>query len=150
MTERRTKLIPFPGPVKILIKGEAPNRKLVTDNDISAGSYFLYEDSSPFNYCLNVDEWKKRCQFCLCGSDELRRCSGCKCVYYCDQTCQRQHWQVHQTECVFLEKFLVRSFDNADVLRDCLMLARVCRLDEFKVQMNHLCRGKLTPASYKE
>ncbi|OQR90425.1 hypothetical protein THRCLA_09350 [Thraustotheca clavata] len=33
------------------------------------------------------------------GSD-LKRCTRCQCVFYCDATCQRNHWKVHKINCV--------------------------------------------------
>lgn len=147
-------LIPSMESIKLNIIGETPNRGVTADHDIPAGSYFLFEESKPYSYCLNVDQWKKRCQFCLCQPDSPKRCSRCKCVLYCSEICQRQHWRVHKGECGFIKRTLGdvhhSNFKDADVLRDCLMLARVCMIDQFKIDVNHLCRGKLTPSSYKE
>lgn len=30
---------------------------------------------------------------------DLRRCSKCRRVRYCNRTCQRRHWEVHQGGC---------------------------------------------------
>jgi hypothetical protein len=40
-------------------------------------------------------------QNCECCGHEgtLKKCSGCKKVYYCDATCQRSHWKTHKPNC---------------------------------------------------
>ncbi|CAJ2511859.1 Uu.00g074840.m01.CDS01 [Anthostomella pinea] len=30
---------------------------------------------------------------------DLSRCNGCKIAYYCDRTCQKEHWPEHKAEC---------------------------------------------------
>lgn len=36
----------------------------------------------------------------VCGStDKLRRCSKCKCAFYCSQTHQQSDWRSHKIEC---------------------------------------------------
>lgn len=34
---------------------------------------------------------------------ELKRCTRCKTVYYCDATCQKSHWKKHKLECVTMD-----------------------------------------------
>lgn len=40
-------------------------------------------------------------QQCECCGHKgtLKKCSGCKKVYYCDATCQRSHWKTHKSNC---------------------------------------------------
>ena len=44
-------------------------------------------------------------RFCsACGkigiaNQDLKQCSGCKCVWYCGAICQRAHWKAHKKEC---------------------------------------------------
>ncbi|CAA7263518.1 unnamed protein product [Cyclocybe aegerita] len=33
------------------------------------------------------------------GGCELKRCEKCKIVYYCSRDCQKEHWEVHKTQC---------------------------------------------------
>ncbi|KAK7102274.1 ubiquitin carboxyl-terminal hydrolase 19-like [Littorina saxatilis] len=43
-----------------------------------------------------------RCSACHkeCKNDnKLKRCTKCLKVGYCDQSCQRTHWQIHRTQC---------------------------------------------------
>ena len=39
------------------------------------------------------------CAFCHSKTDNLKRCTGCKRVFYCSKTCQKQHWKEHKPEC---------------------------------------------------
>jgi len=39
------------------------------------------------------------CAFCRSNTERLKRCSGCKRVFYCSRTCQRNHWKEHKAEC---------------------------------------------------
>lgn len=46
------------------------------------------------------------CDHCLSmGELKLQRCSACKMVYYCSETCQRNAWAKHKLECKYLKKF---------------------------------------------
>jgi hypothetical protein len=37
---------------------------------------------------------------------KLKRCFGCKCVFYCSKKCQKQDWKFHKSECIQdLKKF---------------------------------------------
>nr|CCA16385.1 conserved hypothetical protein [Albugo laibachii Nc14] len=60
---------------------------------------------------LMVDPRLRRCAFCDSRVEdleeklsvknvELKRCTRCKCVFYCNQECQRAHWQDHRMNCV--------------------------------------------------
>ena len=42
---------------------------------------------------------KKFCSACGKGSDTLKQCNGCKCVWYCDKKCQDKHRKQHKKEC---------------------------------------------------
>jgi hypothetical protein len=39
----------------------------------------------------------------------VRPCLGCKSVAYCDETCQKQHWPVHEKQC----KKLLEQWEKA-------------------------------------
>ena len=40
------------------------------------------------------------CSFCYKKSKDLKRCMGCKKVFYCSTFCQQRHWRIqHKTEC---------------------------------------------------
>ena len=40
-----------------------------------------------------------RCSYCRQLVEKMRRCSHCKKTYYCDVTCQRNHWPAHKIQC---------------------------------------------------
>ena len=40
-----------------------------------------------------------RCNTCLKPGDNMKKCSICKNVYYCDRKCQKHDWAVHKTTC---------------------------------------------------
>ena len=41
------------------------------------------------------------CSFCgVLGSEKMRKCKGCKTVFYCGKECQKQHWdELHKVAC---------------------------------------------------
>ena len=42
---------------------------------------------------------KKLCSACGKKSDTVKKCNGCKCVWYCDKKCQNKHRKEHRKEC---------------------------------------------------
>lgn len=46
-------------------------------------------------------EMSRSCLKCgkIANSNELRKCSRCKRVYYCDKECQRKSWKKHKKDC---------------------------------------------------
>jgi len=40
-----------------------------------------------------------KCSYCGKYSENLKKCSHCHSVQYCDQTCQRNHWGIHKAVC---------------------------------------------------
>lgn len=52
------------------------------------------------------------CASCGKGSsptDKVRRCTACRCVHYCNQTCQKTHWKSgHKRQCSALSQSLKR------------------------------------------
>jgi len=39
------------------------------------------------------------CASCHSKTENLKRCSGCKTVFYCSKTCQKNHWKEHKPDC---------------------------------------------------
>eukprot|EP00976_Prorocentrum_cordatum_P041178 835897-Prorocentrum_minimum.AAC.1 len=39
------------------------------------------------------------CSSCSTPGESLRRCSQCRCVFYCNVSCQKAHWKVHKKTC---------------------------------------------------
>ena len=48
----------------------------------------------------------KMCSACGKVSDTLKKCNGCKCVWYCDKDCQNRHRKEHKKECRRITKEL--------------------------------------------
>lgn len=49
----------------------------------------------------------RRCAFCdkkAPKGAELKRCTRCKCTFYCAADCQRSHWKDHKLSCIAPEK----------------------------------------------
>ncbi|XP_065897357.1 uncharacterized protein [Dysidea avara] len=49
------------------------------------------------NFKSFMDE--DNCSYCKHYSEDLRKCSQCRLVQYCNRTCQQKHWKVHQPTC---------------------------------------------------
>ena len=82
--------------------------------------------SKPFVSVVNTSVVNSICDFCFQTSNSstdnnaFKKCSGCKCVYYCSVHCQRQSWNSgHREECQYLRK--VKKFPT-DTVR---LLARI-------------------------
>ena len=49
----------------------------------------------------------KKCSACGGkGSNTLKKCRNCMCVWYCDKKCQNKHWKEHKKECRLIKKVL--------------------------------------------
>lgn len=60
-------------------------------------SFNSYECTTPSPECQEA-----QCAHCLrlmCIHD-IKRCTGCRMVRYCNPECQRRHWDVHREECL--------------------------------------------------
>jgi hypothetical protein len=58
---------------------------------------------------------KKLCSACGKESDALKKCNGCKCVWYCDKDCQNKHRKEHKKECKRIKKILEKRGGRLDV-----------------------------------
>ena len=54
-----------------------------------------------------------------CGKEgdahTLKKCTACKCVWYCDKDCQNKHWKEHKKECRRIKEVLDKRGGNLDV-----------------------------------
>ena len=57
----------------------------------------------------------KLCSKCGKESDTLKKCTACKCVWYCDKECQNRHWKEHKTECKPIKKALAKRGGKLDL-----------------------------------
>ena len=58
---------------------------------------------------------KKLCSKCGKESDKLKKCTACKCVWYCDKDCQNRHWKEHKKECKPIKKELAKRGGKLDL-----------------------------------
>lgn len=49
--------------------------------------------------CTSPPATNKTCAACGKGGVNLKKCSGCKSVHYCNASCQYSHWVEHRDEC---------------------------------------------------
>ncbi len=47
---------------------------------------------------------ERRCSHCGKAAQNLKKCSGCRQVRYCNAECQRAHWPQHKKDCRGLAK----------------------------------------------
>ena len=48
----------------------------------------------------------KKCSYCGKESDTVKKCTACKCVWYCNKDCQKKHRKEHRKECKRVKKIL--------------------------------------------
>lgn len=77
---------------------------------IKRGDIILTE--KPFVYCLQSKLKSVRCDFCL-QLNEVKRCTACNYVHYCNKICQKNAWKQHKIECGFLKKIHPRVVSDA-------------------------------------
>ena len=84
---------------------QAPSRGrgLKTKAYLNKGSTVLC--CEPYAFVAGNEKRGNICDSCLrVGDGSLKRCSSCKMIYYCGQTCQKKAWQTHKLECKSLKK----------------------------------------------
>ena len=57
----------------------------------------------------------KFCSACGKESDALKKCTACKCVWYCDKKCQHKHRKGHKNECRLIKEELEKRGGKLDV-----------------------------------
>ncbi|OWF49924.1 histone-lysine N-methyltransferase SMYD3-like [Mizuhopecten yessoensis] len=60
--------------------------------------------SEPFVYVLSHKERGRRCDSCFESGEDLKRCTVCKVVRYCNSACQKADWTSHRGECPCLKR----------------------------------------------
>ncbi len=71
--------------------------------------------SSPLIALPDGERMRIMCNYCLRRPIDLKACTGCQCVVYCDAACQRAHWRGgHKRECAVFQR--VRSRAGKDRL----------------------------------
>ena len=46
-----------------------------------------------------VNKVQNHCNLQTCQKEASKKCSRCRCVFYCDKSCQTQDWPVHKSNC---------------------------------------------------
>ena len=96
------------------------------------------------------------CSECGKKSDTLKKCNGCKCVWYCDKKCQNKHRKEHKKECRRIMKELdqrggklalgseldVGPLGKVPPREDCSICMRVLPLHD-GLQGYYACCGKI-------
>jgi hypothetical protein len=57
----------------------------------------------------------KMCSACGEKSDTVKKCTACKCVWYCDKKCQNKHRKEHKKECRRIKQILVERGGKLDL-----------------------------------
>jgi len=95
------------------------------------------------------------CSACGKKSDTLKKCNGCKCVWYCDKDCQNKHRKEHKNYCRRIKKELDKRGEKLDLgtekdvgplgklppREDCPVCMCVLPIAE-SLQLNFPCCGK--------
>ncbi|KAE8148046.1 SET and MYND domain protein [Aspergillus avenaceus] len=106
----RTKTTPGPAPGGL-------GRGLFATSTIQSGEDILTV-STPFVAVLDTQRLGDTCSGCLGRSslepqDNLRACTACQVVKYCDKTCQAKDWKfAHQLECRIFQKLKPNILPN--------------------------------------
>ncbi|ELT89338.1 hypothetical protein CAPTEDRAFT_178444 [Capitella teleta] len=53
-----------------------------------------------------MSQQRPRCQVCDKEENVLKRCTKCRCVFYCSRECQITDWSNHKTACISCEPAL--------------------------------------------
>ena len=102
--------------VSTLMKPISARYKLLVKHKISqyftrAVIYPLYSNSSmtgleipnPFDLrSLSISKPvldQSKCSFCGKHSEDLKKCSRCRLMQYCNRECQKKHWRTHKSAC---------------------------------------------------
>lgn len=78
----------------------------------------------------------RRCDWCFVATSTLaqatKRCSRCKCVFYCDRSCQEEDWKAgHKLECsargILEQKLAEEGIHGPAAVKDALLAGRCIR-----------------------
>ncbi|GFO00665.1 histone-lysine N-methyltransferase smyd3 [Plakobranchus ocellatus] len=61
-------------------------------------------EAKPYAHVICQKFIGNHCNFCMKGSEHLKKCGGCKSIRYCGLTCQKGDWKIHKTECEIMKR----------------------------------------------
>eukprot|EP00057_Strongylocentrotus_purpuratus_P016263 XP_011670737.1 PREDICTED: histone-lysine N-methyltransferase SMYD3-like [Strongylocentrotus purpuratus] len=86
-----------------VVKSATCGRKLVATSRFAPGQCILEE--LPYAYTLCDNTRGLYCDFCLKQCSTLKKCLSCKCVSYCNKSCQKEDWtRCHKQDCKALKR----------------------------------------------
>ena len=68
-------------------------------------------------HCIYNEFKSMVCDNCVKRSDQLKKCSKCHQMYYCDKECQQNDWKCHKFECKVMRNPLWRDKPLNDLFR---------------------------------
>eukprot|EP01083_Nonionella_stella_P078700 215525_1 len=72
------------------------------DNQPLKPLHQIYETNGSKTSCASK---ATHCAYCRAKNKPLRRCGGCKILFYCSTLCQKKHWElIHKKECKLWKK----------------------------------------------
>ena len=71
----------------------------------------------PLAHCIRNEFKSQFCDNCGKSSDQLKKCSKCHQMYYCDKECQQNDWKCHKFECKVMRNPLWRDKPLEDPLK---------------------------------
>lgn len=85
----------------------------------------------PYAHAVAEDKADKFCSYCMKVNNmkQMKRCTHCRFVHYCDSKCQKSDWADHKAECQSLVKIYPETCSA--VVR---LLARIIRKQERKAE----------------
>ncbi|KAF8960017.1 hypothetical protein BDZ97DRAFT_1355582 [Flammula alnicola] len=112
---------PITGPIPLIVNGLYASIPPALDVRMSSGDsgkerglYTKYPrrpgdvllSLKPHVAALSNKNLEEHCSTCFAPkSGSLRRCTGCKVLYYCDAKCQSRDWTFHRQECTAIQRW---------------------------------------------
>ncbi|KAF9525238.1 hypothetical protein CPB83DRAFT_870963 [Crepidotus variabilis] len=75
---------------------------------------------TPHIAALSNERLEDHCSKCFGTGSVLRRCTGCKIIFYCDSTCQSKDWSTHKQECSALQQWLKANAASPNIPGDAI------------------------------
>ncbi|XP_054164870.1 histone-lysine N-methyltransferase SMYD3-like [Oppia nitens] len=101
---------------------------IIADNDYKPDNVLF--ECQPFVHHIYHRSKDQICDHCLAKSDDLKQCSGCKHMYYCNENCQRRDWRAgHRYECQIFKSHYKKLLDEDNLAIPLLRLYLIIKAD---------------------